>query len=346
MNHLARQNHHRRMHLLGAAIVVAALTASGASAELVKERAGHVDGPFDVPVLVGEPWQIAGNPDLGQYASSVQQPVDFAVWQAADGSWQLWSCIRGAECGGMTRLLYRWEGASIVEPNWTPMGVALEADPALGETEGGLQAPHVVLHAGRYHMLYGDWNNICLALSDDGKSFTRFVRENGRTGLFTEGAGVNTRDPMAIRIGDQWHVYVTCHPNDQGVVRVRTSGDLKSFRRSRTVSFGGRGGTGISSAECPHVVERNGLYYLFRTQLYGPQSTTHVYVSKSPLHFGVNRDEWYYATTLAVAAPEYVNHQGKEFLVSLNLGLDGIRAHRLTWIAADQVALAERQHDQ
>jgi hypothetical protein len=160
--------------------------------------------------------------------------------------------------------------------------------------------------------------------------------------LFSEGDGVNTRDPMAILIGDAWHVYVTCHPHDQGVVRVRTSRDLKTFGRSKTAAFGGRGGTGLSSAECPHVVERNGLYYLFRTQYYGPKSMTHVYVSKNPLHFGINRDEWYYATTLPVAAPEYVTYGGEEFLVSLNLGLDGIRAHRLEWITADRVALAKQ----
>ncbi|MBX7257615.1 MAG: hypothetical protein K1Y02_14740, partial [Candidatus Hydrogenedentes bacterium] len=44
-----------------------------------------------VPVIDGEFWQIAGNPDLGKYTTPKQQPVDFAIWQAADGTWQLWS---------------------------------------------------------------------------------------------------------------------------------------------------------------------------------------------------------------------------------------------------------------
>src|SRR5687767_14791098 len=63
----------------------------------------------EMPVIVGEPWKIAGDPDLGEFTSPKQQPVDFGVWQANDGTWQLWSCIRGTKCGGNTRLFYSWE---------------------------------------------------------------------------------------------------------------------------------------------------------------------------------------------------------------------------------------------
>ena len=60
------------------------------------------------PRIISDWWQVAGNPDLGAYGRPGQQPVDFAVWQAADGTWQLWSCIRHTACGGQTRLFYRW----------------------------------------------------------------------------------------------------------------------------------------------------------------------------------------------------------------------------------------------
>src|SRR6516162_5709624 len=62
------------------------------------------------PGIVGDWWQIAGDPDLGNLTSPKQQPVDFAVWQAADGTWQLWSCVRNTREPGNTRLFYRWEG--------------------------------------------------------------------------------------------------------------------------------------------------------------------------------------------------------------------------------------------
>ena len=45
-----------------------------------------------IPEIVGDWWQIAGNPDLGRYQTDRQQPLDFGIWQAADGTWQLWSC--------------------------------------------------------------------------------------------------------------------------------------------------------------------------------------------------------------------------------------------------------------
>src|SRR5689334_9093894 len=66
-----------------------------------------------IPVLTGKPWPIAGDPDLGALTDPRQQPVDFAIWRAADGAWQLWSCIRGTKCGGKTRLFYRWEARQL-----------------------------------------------------------------------------------------------------------------------------------------------------------------------------------------------------------------------------------------
>jgi hypothetical protein len=51
--------------------------------------------PVLVPQIDGDFWQVAGDPDLGKYTTPKQQPVDFGIWQAVDGTWQLWSCIRG-----------------------------------------------------------------------------------------------------------------------------------------------------------------------------------------------------------------------------------------------------------
>jgi hypothetical protein len=62
--------------------------------------------------------QIASNPDLGELISGKQEPVDFAVWQAADGTWQLWSCIRNTKEAGVTRLLHSWEGRTLFAKDW------------------------------------------------------------------------------------------------------------------------------------------------------------------------------------------------------------------------------------
>lgn len=63
-----------------------------------------------IPVIVSDWWPITENPELGLYTTEKQQPVDFAVWQAADGTWQLWSCIHNTAIGGVTRLFHGWEG--------------------------------------------------------------------------------------------------------------------------------------------------------------------------------------------------------------------------------------------
>jgi hypothetical protein len=275
---------------------------------------------------------VAGDPDLGPLTDPGQQPVDFAVWQAVDGTWQLWSCIRKTKCGGNTRLFYRWQGRNLTDPDWQPMGIAMQADAGFGETPGGLQAPHVVKIDGVYHMVYGDWEHICLATGVDGKTFARQLGPDGKSGMFTEGPGCNTRDAMLLRVGDTYHCYYTAYPNRQGAVYCRTSSDLRHWSDSRKVCFGGSAGTGGGSAECPHVVyhQQSGYYYLFRTQRYGANAQTSVYRSKDPLDFGLDNDD-YLVCRLPVAAPEIVLHEGQYYIASLLPSLKGIRIARLKW---------------
>jgi hypothetical protein len=69
------------------------------------------------PRIMGDWWQVAGDPDLGELTQPKQQPVDFGIWQAGDGTWQLWSCIRNTKEPGKTRLFYRWEGTKLTDSN-------------------------------------------------------------------------------------------------------------------------------------------------------------------------------------------------------------------------------------
>jgi hypothetical protein len=289
--------------------------------------------PRERPQIEGEWWQIVGSPDLGPLTSPKQQPVDFAVWRAADGTWQLWSCIRGTKEPGKTRLFYRWEGAAIDKPNWTPKGIAMHADASLGETPGGLQAPYVFRPSPDkpFHMLYGDWSHICLATSDDGKTFTRQPL-NGRSGRFGEGENDNARDPFAIRIGDLWYVYYTAHPNRRGATYCRTTRDFETFSAAKVVARGGVAGQHASSAECPQVIRRGQWFYLFRTVNYTHEPLTHVYASKDPLAFGVDDDRCQIGT-LPIAAPEFVQDADREFVAALMPDLKGIRVAKLKWVA-------------
>lgn len=296
--------------------------------------AGASSEPVLIPKVVGDWWPIAGQPDLGDLTGEKQQPVDFAVWQAADGSWQLWSCIRHTKCGGKTRLFYRWEAKSLTDRDWTPKGIAMQADPNVGETAGGLQALHVIRRGDGYLMFYGDWQHICLATSEDGKTFTRRLNRAGTTGLFGEEPGANTRDAMALPVGDEVFCYYTAFPGGKGAVYCRRSrGDLKEWSESKVTAFGGRAGTNPFSAECPHVVHLGEAYYLFRTQKYGENAQSLVYRSDDPLDFGVEDDSKLVAT-LPIAAPEIIEHDGSWYIAALNPGLNGIRIARLEWAAA------------
>lgn len=301
-----------------------------------------------VPQIDGEWWYVTGNPMDHKFATERQEPVDFAVWQASDGTWQLWSCMRKTTAGGesgKTRFFYRWEGKHLTDSDWKPMGIAMDADPSLGETPGGLQAPHVVKVGDTYHMFYGDWVNICHATSKDGKKFTRVIQENRRTGMFTEGPDAHTRDVMLLRHDDLWYAYYTGRTEGSGKVWVRKTSDFKNWSTSEIVSFGGQSGTGTGSSECPHVVKigANG-FYLFKTQTYGrydrekddlrnrgaPQ--TSVYHSNNPMMFGINQDEDYFIDHLTVAAPEIVHYEGQYYIFALKTGaLDGIRCSKLKW---------------
>ncbi len=293
-----------------------------------------------VPQVDGEWWPVADNPDLGPCTDPKQQPVDFGIWPAADGSWQIWSCIRHTKCGGNTRLFYRWEGAHLTDEHWKPMGIAMQADTALGESRGGLQAPYVFQTRGAYYMVYGDWKRICLARSDDGKTFVRVRNEKGEPALFF-GPYENSRDPMVLEWGGLYFCYYMGHRREaayKSAVFCRTSDDLRHWSEPMMVAAGGVAATQSNwyggDAECPFVVAKDGYFYLFRNQVYGEKSLNTQYASRNPLSFGVG-DDRYRIGTLPVAAPEIFQHDGQWYIAALNPGLDGIRIARLRWGATE-----------
>jgi len=289
-----------------------------------------------IPQIDGAWWQVAGDPDLGEYTSPKQQPVDFGIWQAADGTWQLWSCIRHTKCGGNTRLFYRWEGQKLTYADWKPMGIAMEADPKVGEAFGGLQAPHVIKEHGKYYMFYGGWDCICLAQSDHGKQFQRVLAERGQPVLFT-GPYHNSRDPMVMKHKGVYYCYYMGHDQQktiQSAIFCRTSRDMKTWSEPTMVCGGGSPATQDrwygGDAECPFVLEYHGALYLFRNQRYGPTNLNTQYRSPNPLDFGVDSDE-YLIGTLPVAAPEIVLHDGQYYIAALLPSLKGIRVAKLKW---------------
>jgi hypothetical protein len=288
-----------------------------------------------IPHVIGDWWPIAGNPDLGEFQTERQQPLDFGIWQAADGTWQLWSCVRRTGCGGRGRLFYGWDGARLTDRFWRPTGIRMMADPGLGETEGGLQAPYVFREADVYYMFYGDWINICLAESRDGKTFTRRLNARGQSSLFAEKVGTSTRDPMVMTHGGLYYIYYTAVPEGEGGIYCRTSADLETWSASAIVSAGGSAGRGPSDAECPFVVyhPEDEAFYLFRAHP-DPRAgeyRTSVYRSSSPMDFGVGSDACLVGS-MPFEVVRIIEDAGAFFISALNSDYTGIRLARMEWV--------------
>ena len=278
----------------------------------------------------GEWWTISGNPDLGNYTNGEQVPVDFGIWQAADGMWQLWSCINHTKCSGDTRLFYRWQSETIENVDWQPMGIAMMAVSVYGERAGGLQSPYVIKHNDKYYMFYGTWDYISLAMSDDGKTFERHQDEDGYSRVVAEKNASNIRDPMVLKVQDTFYMYYTAVIADKAAIYCRTSSALHQWGPSTIVSSGGVPGNGSSSADSPFVLHKDGLYFLYRTHLAGGSEKFMVslYVSPDPLNFGVNnRDK--FLCSFPFEAPEIVHHRGQHYIATMLPGLDGTRVARL-----------------
>lgn len=297
--------------------------------------------PKLMPVLSGGWWHIGDNPKLGELQGERQQVVDHAIFRSTDGKWHLWACVRGTKIG---RLLYHWEGESLHQQRWHAQGIAMRANQSFGESIddwGGkewIQAPHVIRHNGKFHMLYGGHRSesehcqINLAISDDGRRFVRHRNDRGQSRVFV-GPG-EARDPMTIEIDGRYHCYYTGNPDpknrrDVGGIYCRTSKDLVQWSKPQRVCFGGKPGKGMWSAECPHVVYREGFYYLFRTTSYR-EPLTYVYRSVDPMDFGLDRDDKLIGT-IAVAAAEIVSDRVHDYISSVHDLGGGVQLSRLEW---------------
>ena len=122
----------------------------------------------------------------------------------------------------------------------------------------------------------------------------------------------------------------------ESAVFCRASDDLKHWSEPVMVAAGGEAATQTAwfggSAECPFVVQMDGIFYLSRTQRYGRDNLSTVDASRDPLCFGVGNDH-YRIGMLPVAAPEIIHYKGQWHIAALNPALDGIRLARLRWVS-------------
>jgi len=293
------------------------------------------------PEIDGEWWRIAHNPDLGKYNKENQETTSFGIWQAVDGTWQLWGCVRNTACGGNTRLFHRWEADKLTDENWEPKGVVMTAEPNFGEALGGMQSPIASKVGNEYALVYGDWGHICLARSEDGKTFARQLGEGNKAGMFDEGEGSGTRDPFLLEADGSYYLYYAANPDEKGAIYCRTSKDLRNWSDSKMVSFGGHAGTRWDCAEVPVVIPspKSDAYYHFRMHADGPPDATgeaesyvtSVYRSKDLLDFGIN-DDRYYVTTLPAVGARILKDDDQYYIASVRSDNQGYEMSRLKWV--------------
>lgn len=265
------------------------------------------------PVPFGEKRVIAEMPDLGELAgpeARKQHIVDHGFIEGKDGKWTLWACLRGTKPG---RILYGWQGDSLLQGPWQGVGVVARAEAAFGEkTQPAetIQAPHFVRDGDHFLCFYNS-NGIRLMVSDDGHQYKRGHPAKDDPLLYADGG----RDVMAMRYKDRWYAYSTVSTTDgRGYIILRTSDDLIDWTPAKIVNEGGRAGGGPISAESPFVVPLGGFFYLFRAS--STDGRTYVYRSESPDDFGVN-DDSKLITDFAIKAPEVLHHDGKWWISDL-----------------------------
>jgi len=316
------------------------------------------------PVVDGEFWMIGPKPDLSGLLPEpgpdgpVHECVDHHIFQDANGTWHLWSCVRHTPVG---RVLYHWRAAALTDSPWEATGEIIRADHDAGECiddwngDEWLQSPYVVRLDGTYFMFYGGHSTghdaegksavqagtpaqmqICLMTSPDGIHWQRHRDAAGNSRVFVEPG--ETRDPCLIRIDGLWHMYYAGYydpgkPDEGASFVLRTSEDLIHWSPWRLVHQDAAYGAGRCETECPHVVCREGYYYLFRTQNYR-KALTHVFRSTDPTDFGVGDAGDKYVGVFPGAAVEiYQTPDGGEYVSSNHDPGAGTQLARLRWEA-------------
>ncbi len=318
-----------------------------------------------VPIIDGNWWLIGPPPaDLDERLPGKPIPVDARehnacvdhhIFRSTDGIWHLWGCIRATKVG---RVLYHWEADDIHRSPWRDTGEFLRANPAAGESvndwngQEWLQSPYIVQHAGTFYMFYGGHATgpdasdgiayddpalpmqMCLMTSPDGRHWTAHRDRRGYSRIFV-GPG-EVRDPCVLRIGTKWHCYYAGFSDgnrDHPGFYCRTSDDLVHWSDFTCIHMDLKLAGGRWNTECPHVVHRDGYYYLFRTEEYYSRRT-HVFRSEDPMDIGAGDARNHYVATFPAAAVEIYEIGGQEYVSSSHDPRAGTQMARVRWIEA------------
>jgi hypothetical protein len=309
------------------------------------------DGPL-IPRVDSDWWTVATISDLGEsllYTDIQASIAGHGFFKSADGGWQLWASVRRTKEGSG---LYAWEKGGLDRVLWNPLGMTMQGlsqyNAPMERTEKEqLLSPSFIRHDNSWYAFMGGQGKlcechkakffskqICVAVSDDGRNFSRSVVNPDCAGMVFEGPGQN-RDPMIVKIGGLYHCYYySCiEQGKNGVIAVRTSTDCVNWSDYTTVKQCSAPVSWYTVAPC--VVERDGYYYLFLTRRINEDAEhkriyqTRVYASTDPMKFG-EKDNGSYIALLDVSAAEIFQDGGQWYISDATDG-KRIRLAKLSW---------------
>ena len=286
--------------------------------------------PAELPL--GAEWVTPGaftkayDPSAGESQSWYINDHTF-VRDQATGTWHLFGITHAEPADPENEIEFAHATAPSLEGPWTKQASALTVDTSYGETH--LWAPHVIFSDGTYYMFYAGGGSdlanveINLATSTDLFHWTR--SPDGP--LFRD--GFEARDPMVIRIGDQWVMYYDATSDPAGgnhVVAYRTSTDLLHWGARNIAFTDPTTGTGAGTTESPFLVHRGAWWYLF----IGPRVDyvgTDVYASQDPFHFDLANPVGH----IASHAAEVVDDGANLWVSAAGWGQGGVSLAPLNW---------------
>ena len=263
---------------------------------------------------------------------SAQEPWyinDHTFIQDEEGLWHMFGITHQEPADALDeRFLAHATSPRLVDGPWTRQAPVLPFDPASGETH--VWAPHVIRHDEQYWMFYCGGGEdharyrIQLAVSPDLWHWQRHPANP----LVVD--GYDARDPMVLRVGNEWVMYYTGNSEPAGghhVVFAVTSRDLIHWSNRREVFRHPATGTYGGPTESPFVVRRNGRYYLF-VCTNAPYNTSAIYESTDPFHWEIGQLAGEFPSH---AAEVVVLGDGKTYVSRAGWGQGGLYLAELDW---------------